>query len=96
MTILGHAIRAVPRFNPILNRDLWHWSVSPGFIGSGFVNRHSGTVAVLHRSTKRAGIWQLSFFDGCEATGDSEFSEVRDALREVPPGSWELLPVEVT
>lgn len=87
-------IRAVARFNPILERDLLHWETTPQFNGSGFVSS-DGIVAVLHRSTKRRGVWQLSFFDEADAIGDSEFSNIKDALRMVPPGSWSLLPVEV-
>lgn len=91
---MGAAIVAEARFNPILGVDLLHWSTGPRFNGAGFVSS-DGIVAVLHRSTKRSGVWQLSFFDEADAVGDAEFSELKDALRMVPPGTWALLPVEV-
>jgi hypothetical protein len=52
--------------------------------------KEPGMFAVLHPSTKRPGIWQLSYFDAGGAVGDAEFRTLREALRELPPSLWVL------
>jgi len=49
--------------------------------------------AILHPSTKAAGTWQVSFFDAQGPVGDSQHSNVTDALKQVPPKRWKLRAV---
>jgi hypothetical protein len=52
--------------------------------------RNPHLTAVVHRSTKTPGGWQLTYFDDGTPTGDIQVRSCQEAVREVPPGTWRL------
>ena len=50
--------------------------------------------AVVHRSTKKPGMWQTSYFDERGASGDTQRSSCTEALQNTPPGEWRLREVK--
>lgn len=55
---------------------------------------HAGWFAVLHRSTKSHGRWQLSWFDSEGAIGDIDRATADECLTEVRPHSWRLVALK--
>lgn len=76
---------------PIINR----WTCDPAKLTlAKFQHRKQPHLtAVLHRSTKKAGMWQATFFDSGLPTGDFQAHNCDEALREFPPTSWRLKEV---
>ena len=67
------------------------WKVVGAFRGAEFVSRSQQEAwAIVHPSTKRSGMWQVSFFDEHGPVGDSQHSIVEDALKQVAPRRWKL------
>lgn len=67
------------------------WACDARFQSAEFQDRRDPTrTAIVHRSTKYPGAWQVSRFDAEGAVGDSKRSSCAEALREVPPTSWRL------
>jgi len=52
--------------------------------------RRASVTAILHRSTKYPGKWQLTRFEDETPTSDIQTSTCVEALREVPPAAWRL------
>ena len=87
---VGKEIRVVVVKMPIIG-DREKWEVGPGFRGAEFVSKHvAGLSAILHRSTKKSGFWQLSMFDSGGPSSDAQFATADLALRGMPPSGWKL------
>jgi hypothetical protein len=52
--------------------------------------RDPGLEAILHRSTKKAGGWQVTYLRNGVPTGDFQEASCDKALRELPPKQWRL------
>ncbi len=70
------------------------WKPTGEFRAIEFASRKTDETAILHRSTKYAGKWQLSFFDDRGPVRDSQHSSAKDALLEVSPKRWRLRKFE--
>lgn len=73
------------------------WVSDERLDGAEFRYRHtdrSNWSAIVHRSTKVAGRWQVSFFDADGAFGDCERATATECLKEVPPHSWRLVALK--
>lgn len=67
-----------------------------GLKSARFVDkRNPSRYYVLHRSTKRAGAWQMSLFDTQGAVGDMA-GTCAEVLNEVLPKHWRLVEVKTT
>jgi hypothetical protein len=68
------------------------WDPPPDFNAGEFRDRKvPSRWAAVHRSAKRPGFWQVSWFDAEGAIGDCERADLGVALRELPPGAWEYV-----
>lgn len=67
------------------------WTCDARFQSAEFQDRsYPNRRAIVHRSTKYTGRWQVSLFDDRGASGDLNRATCAEALREVPPASWRL------
>jgi hypothetical protein len=68
-----------------------HWTPTREFKAIEFTSRkRPGETAIVHRSTKHPGMWQVSLFDEHGPVNDSQHSDPADALKRVFPKHWRL------
>lgn len=72
-------------------KPMLRWRCTSAFRSAQFQERKSPRhTAILHRSTKRKGKWQLTFFEDGNPTSDIQGSSCDELLRELRPNSWRL------
>lgn len=78
--------------NLILNQRLGRWVCDEDrLVGAMFVNRYDEhDIAILHRSSKTPGKWQVTHFHRKTPWGDSQYSSCKDALGGLMPSGWRL------
>lgn len=70
------------------------WVCDARFQSAQFQSRRDpDKLAIVHRSTKREGKWQTSYFDEAGASRDVQSGSCQEALRDLPPRLWRLRDV---
>lgn len=88
-------LRVVCKPSAIPGRKLCRWQCVGDVAAAEFSHRgEPSETAILHKSTKRNGKWQLSFFQSGEPYSDVQDSSCTVLLRELPPSLWRLRKVE--
>jgi hypothetical protein len=72
------------------------WVCLRPFRAARFVGRKNrpGETAIVHRSTKRPGKWQVSYFDADGPWSDTEHSSCNAAVEDLRPYAWRLKEVK--
>lgn len=70
-----------------------NWQPVGEFRAAEFVARRGSGFAIVHRSTKKPGFWQVSIFDEQGPVRDSQHRDVVEALGEISPKRFKLKDV---
>lgn len=88
-------IRCVTHHNEILNAKLSKWVCDESrLLGAKFQDRKlPHHTAVLHRSPKIPGYWQVSYFSDGVPWGDTQYRSCQEAVGGYVPSRWRLRKV---
>lgn len=92
-------IRLLPdaSMSRVLKRKVYAWRCDDAAVnGAMFTSRtNKDEYAILHRSTKQSGKWQVSFFDKHGPVSDAQATSCERALRDhLPARRFRLRSVE--